>query len=407
MNPSLPFLRRAILWSICSFCLCLPLSIAGANISWGLLLAGLLAYRAAGGAVAFRAHRSILEWPLIVYLVVAVLAAALGVAPSNSFCHMHQDVHKLWFYVLFSVALATEPAAKAILAMAAGFSVACAIGLLQIPWGYLMSPEWPRARAFMHPVTFGEQVCIAALGAVCFLAKPPAFFKGQNARLLTWTFLALTLAALFLSQTRGAILSLLAGLTAVASLAPKLRRFVLVALLAVAANWVFVGTFRYDLSLKNQAREWVALESSAAASDRFVRLSLWKVAWRMGKDHPWTGVGPNNYRAVLPQYLQTTFEDLSDSWGTAHNLFLHHFAERGLLGLGAVLLFLGAFWSRALQRVRERPNAWNLWAYGVASAFPIMNLTEVALQVETVWMLVFFIWLWAEALHRRTAEGIL
>jgi len=401
---SLGLPKRAVEFSLFLLCLCLPVSIAGANISWGVLLASLLAYRAAGGPVAFRAHRSVLEWPLGIYLGVAVLTAALGVDPGNSFRHIYQDVHKLWLYLLFSVALATEPAPKAILAMAAGFSIVCLTGLLQVHWNYCLLQKWTRAQGFVHAVTFGEQVCIAVLGAVCFLVEPPEFLKSRNARLLSWTFLVLALMALFLSQTRGAILSMVAGAAAIALLTPKLRRFLVLALLVTAASWYFANSVRYANPLRRDLQTYLA-SGSIYTQGPFARLRLWSVALCMGRDHPWTGVGLNNYRVVLPQYLQTTFEDLNTTWGTAHNLYLHQFAERGILGLAALLWLLGAFWWRAYQRVKEKPEAWNLWAYGTATAFLFMNLTEVALQVEILWMLVFFVWIWAEVRHQGMQEG--
>ena len=145
--------------------------------------------------------------------------------------------------------------------------------------------------------------------------------------------------------------------------------------------------------------------SSNMLQGQSMRFVYWDVAWRMGMDHLWTGVGHNNYRALFPHYFIGVMEDGSRSWGTAHNLYLHHFAERGLLGLGALLLFLGAFWLRALRRALIRPDAWQLWGLATATAFLIMNLTEVALQVEMIWMLVFFVWIWAEAIFRQREAG--
>ncbi len=121
----------------------------------------------------------------------------------------------------------------------------------------------------------------------------------------------------------------------------------------------------------------------------------------MGRDHPVFGVGYNNFRALFPDYFTGTMEDRSAAWGTAHNVYLHHFAERGLVGVLALLAMLGAMWVRALKRARQRPDAWQLWAFSTVTAFLIMNMTEVALQVEILWMLVFFIWAWAEILFRQ------
>ena len=57
-------------------------------------------------------------------------------------------------------------------------------------------------------------------------------------------------------------------------------------------------------------------------------------------------------------------------------------------------------WRRSYERARLNPDAFNLWALSSTAAFTVMNLTEVALQVEQVWMLFFLIWIWAEKRHQ-------
>ncbi|MEE8425404.1 MAG: hypothetical protein V3S11_06225, partial [Elusimicrobiota bacterium] len=83
--------RLAAAASLCLFGLLVPITIAGANISWGLLLASLLAYVYSGGTVALGARRSVLEKPLWVYFLVAVLAAVLAIDPINSSNQLLRD----------------------------------------------------------------------------------------------------------------------------------------------------------------------------------------------------------------------------------------------------------------------------------------------------------------------------
>ncbi|MGC8779400.1 MAG: O-antigen ligase family protein, partial [Anaerolineae bacterium] len=76
----------------------------------------------------------------------------------------------------------------------------------------------------------------------------------------------------------------------------------------------------------------------------FFRLKLWQSAWRMWLDHPWLGVGPDNFlyayrtRYVLP----VAWQELNLSH--PHNIVLDFGTRLGILGLivGA-WLFVAAF----------------------------------------------------------------
>ncbi|MFH1723768.1 MAG: hypothetical protein ABII00_03990, partial [Elusimicrobiota bacterium] len=205
--------------SLCLFCLLVPFTIAGANIAWGVLLACLLAYAWSGGRLPLKARRSATEKPLWAFLAVSVLTALLGVAPLHSARFLHQDAHKVWLYLLFTVALAAEPAPKAIVCMAAGFSFAAIVGIVQafpsITAGSTMNAwDMTRAHAFVHPVTFGEQMAVAVLGAFSFLLVPPDGWPRKACRAGAAAVLALAGLAMLMSNTRGAMLGCVAGLAA-------------------------------------------------------------------------------------------------------------------------------------------------------------------------------------------------
>ncbi|MFH2201520.1 MAG: O-antigen ligase family protein, partial [Elusimicrobiota bacterium] len=282
-----------------------------------------------------------------------------------------------------------------------GFAIAAAVGIYQSCQVDPQLPVWdrPRAHAFVHPVTFGCQMTIAVIGASCFLVRPPRIWRGPRGRAAAMGLLAVCGTALFFSNTRGALFACFLALAATALLLPRPRKMLMLAL-AVGLALFFAGELaRPDRSLIAEFAGWKT--PLLIHGTQKMRLLLWDVALRIGIDHPLTGVGHNNFRTVFENYHNGLLEGYAKNWGTAHNLYLHHFAERGLLGLTALLVFLGAFWLRALRRVRQAAEPWNLWAFGTATAFLFMNMTEVALQVEILWMLVFFVWIWAEVLHRR------
>jgi O-antigen ligase len=90
----------------------------------------------------------------------------------------------------------------------------------------------------------------------------------------------------------------------------------------------------------------------------FFRLQLWQSSWMMFRDHPWLGVGPDNFlyqyrgRYILPVAWQEP--DLSHP----HNTFLDYGCRLGLCGLVAGFWLQIAFWRLALplRRLVEGPT---------------------------------------------------
>jgi len=80
----------------------------------------------------------------------------------------------------------------------------------------------------------------------------------------------------------------------------------------------------------------------------FFRLHLWRSSWTMFREHPWLGVGPDNFlyhyrsRYVLPAAWQEP--DLSQ----AHNILLDYLTRAGVAGLAAGAWLQIAFWRLAL-----------------------------------------------------------
>jgi hypothetical protein len=80
----------------------------------------------------------------------------------------------------------------------------------------------------------------------------------------------------------------------------------------------------------------------------FLRLNLWRSAWQMALDHPWLGVGPDNFL-----YAYRSLYLLPAAWqephlNHPHNWLLDWWTRLGLPGLALALLFFG--WLLARHR---------------------------------------------------------
>lgn len=96
------------------------------------------------------------------------------------------------------------------------------------------------------------------------------------------------------------------------------------------------------------------------------RMAHWQAGWNMFEAHPWLGVGAGNYAQAYPLYFVGMWRE---ALGHAHNYYLNMLAELGVIGGGALVLFLslafakfgrtlvhseqsgGAFWRAVLAGV--------------------------------------------------------
>jgi len=96
----------------------------------------------------------------------------------------------------------------------------------------------------------------------------------------------------------------------------------------------------------------------------FLRLSLWQAAWDMVRDHPWLGVGPDNFLYYYGDYIRPGAE--VDRWlSHPHNVILDFWLRLGIGGLavaGAMAAGLARGARRALASRECTPSARDLRA---------------------------------------------
>ena len=79
------------------------------------------------------------------------------------------------------------------------------------------------------------------------------------------------------------------------------------------------------------------------------RLMIWQSGMKMALDNILLGVGPGNFTVRIGEY------NFIASWA-AHNNFILHFAETGILGIISLILFLSLFLLRAFIRIMRGPQ---------------------------------------------------
>lgn len=219
------------------------------------------------------------------------------------------------------------------------------------------APEAARA-AYLSPALFGRQIFAHSYLAAQYLVMGFAgglvlLFEGGARGAWRWLLAAALLpigACLLVTGSRGAYLAVAVALLAHlllrarAATAGAGRRGQVVELLGRAAFYAAVAALLLAAATvagvlpdaAGHALDRMLLVFDPQASDlNFSRLRVWKDTLRMAADHVVWGVGPGGFDTLLPSYHYS-----AQPVPHAHNQFLHVLAERGLLGLVALLFVL-------------------------------------------------------------------
>lgn len=235
---------------------------------------------------------------------------------------------------------------------AIGFAAAFVAGAsLDAIYGILFAPANPAyASRLSSSITNPNELASILVAALVLSFGLAVALKDQP--LARWGALgagALCTAGIFLTGSRGGLVSLAVALAAFLVVGARWRgRFLVVVAAVVLAG---IGYFSYVAS--PETRSHVSTVGSGTG-----RLDLWTVGWRMVEDEPLKGVGAGNFAVSSVHYLLEpgAIERSDYIIGTpkvAHNTYLQLWAELGLVGLVVFLLVVGFCLYAALEAARS------------------------------------------------------
>ena len=255
-------------------------------------------------------------------------------------------------YILIFLMAASLPVDKIILSRAVVNAMVILAGYAMLQYFGLDPFDMPHGG---KPVSFiGNSVAMA--GAI-LLALPFSVYlaiTGKGIGRAYWTFTAyLFLATIAASLSRGAMLGVFAiGAVMAIFLFKALRRVII---LAVILGIVLMsGIIFNSKSSANQVQRFniTEMNEDRAASSR---LQYWHIAWQIIKDHPFFGVGPDNFKNAYPLYrtpeLDKTEKNSLNS--KAHNGYLQIAAT---MGIPALIFYLGLMASVIMVLWRQKGN---------------------------------------------------
>jgi O-antigen ligase len=155
----------------------------------------------------------------------------------------------------------------------------------------------------------------------------------------------LPLGALFLSASRGGIISLAAEL-GLLTLLLILRRTGGKHVLAGAVVLLFAFMLVSWLGVRQILDRFSSMHSLEVTSGK--RASMRLDTWCIFREHPWTGTGLGTLQTVFPAY-ETQYD--AKVVNHSHNDYLEALAETGIGGAACCAWFLGALYFHSLRRL--------------------------------------------------------
>lgn len=348
-----PWIQRSAAWLLLALAVAAPTSVAGFNVICGLLVA--LSLGALLPVPARRLRR--LPTPIVAGVVAVLLTHALAnlltpVPPPRWDVWVEETWLKL-LPIVIGVLLVGRPSSvrRALDLLLFTATLVAIYGIVQRYTGIDLTrdrhTDWAADRYmaegfFAHHLSYGGSLLLTWL-----LALAQALQHGRHLTrraVLLWIAVAIMGVTLVFTFTRSAQLGALAGALMLALASRGRARWMAGGLMALG---VAVG-----LALPMIRERFLRI----LQGEEETRWNLWKTSWEGIQAHPWFGWGQGHFADVLAAH---EVEGFYDSRSHAHNDYLMHALNAGLIGLAAQLFLLGAIlWVLWRERDRLGADAW-------------------------------------------------
>ncbi|WP_083941293.1 glycosyltransferase family 9 protein [Pseudoduganella violaceinigra] len=215
-----------------------------------------------------------------------------------------------------------------------GTIAAAALAVLQThAWGMA------RAEGFTHhAITFGDLALAMGMMAICSLNTAPGL------RYLPALALLAGLLASALSGSRGGWLAMLLAAVPLTRNGYKMHGQRMLVALALAALLCVLAYLVPATGVAQRLAEGVSdiqgyFSRGDATTSVGIRLELWKASWLMFMEHPWLGVGRDDFDVALQVLAAKGMLQPSPALGysSSHNDMLHFLATGGLLDFSLLI----------------------------------------------------------------------
>jgi putative inorganic carbon (HCO3(-)) transporter len=306
-------------------------------LSWLVVLVS-----AALKRVELRWPRTPYDLPLAVFLAAALLSLLVTEYPLLSIRELRALIFEpvLFFWLLHTL---RGSAAMALGGFLAGATVTAVAAIVQVPLGVGGTPAEGvlRAQAW-YP---------SANHLALMLGRAWPFLVAGALAGWRWLWLPAVLVGLALLLTfstggwLGGLVGVLVVVVASGRRAPAVRLGSLAALaLVLVSGLAIVGVLPERLNPLRQTGGF--------------RLDLWLSSLEMVRDHPWLGIGLDNFAYLYPQLYLREGAAAEPNLSHPHNWVLHVWLELGLPGLIAFVWLLVRVWRQAREKLSGSSTRW-------------------------------------------------
>lgn len=377
-------------WPLYLFAAAAPLSVAGGNLAAGLILVTAVVYLIATRDRGALPHGAVIAAVLVTIAVHALANALAAPYPSD----WDKWAEELWLKLLLIAVpvLGHRDPAQLMRAVKLTIIVGTVVAVYAL-YQHFSGVDFINGRnlfqshgryhalgCFNHHLSYGGQVMLLFLFAVAWAAR-----GGFEQRWQKWWHLLsplLLFAALIATYARSPQIGAAAGLAVIALALPghKRKYGIAVSVVLTAAALAIPGVRGRFGQLFAGGEE--------------TRINLWTSSLRGLAERPLLGFGQGNFERMMERYEVDGFYDVR---GHAHNDYIMHAVNAGVLGLLAALALLVVvtwlLW-RGYRRslTRETPHGWVLLG-GVAAqcAIAVAGLFQVFQTDDEVEMMLYFL----------------
>ena len=296
------------------------------------------------------------ETPLNIPLMLIIGSLLISIAANGNWHEGVKGLHKwlraiLFFWASYDLLQTSHMQRKVGTALTIGFFIATADGLLQyfigkdIIRGYEIGYVNSLIRVTSSFGYFGLFAIFLLVSMPLVMNRVAQIQQPMVQRILTGLAMVLGLVCLYLTRTRGAWLAAVGMLIIYFLLQRKRWMMILLVLGLITAPFVLPA----DLVFHSK---------KSTGIDKTIghRLVLWRQAINVIKAKPIAGCGLNTYVQNIEKYNPS-----QDSYEVknyyAHNGYLQHTAETGLVGILAFLFLIFRFYARVIpELIRRKPD---------------------------------------------------
>ncbi len=200
--------------------------------------------------------------------------------------------------------------------------------------------------------TLGNSAYLAVYMLLSIFITLFLLLREKKGSFMKWVYglvIALQTVIIYNTQTRGAILGLIAGMFIAGLFVvvferenKKMRKICVVSMLGILALvGLFIG-FKDSSFVKNSEAlnrfASISLQETTTKS----RFMVWHMAWEGFKEHPVLGWGQENFNYVFNKYYNPGMYNQEQWFDRTHNVFFDWLIAGGLLGLLGYLSLFGA-----------------------------------------------------------------